>query len=89
MALYQELLRRRVPTEYLDGDVIRHLLPGLGFSRDERDAHVNRVGDWASQLEAQGVDRDLRADLAVSTGARRSAAAVPALRRGVSLDPAS
>jgi adenylylsulfate kinase len=55
LALYEEMLRRDVPTQCLDGDAIRNLFPGLGFSRDERDAHVVRVGDWASRLEDEGV----------------------------------
>jgi 3'(2'), 5'-bisphosphate nucleotidase len=44
---------RRV--EYLDGDVIRDIFPGTGFTRPERDAHIRRVGWMASRLEAHGV----------------------------------
>jgi adenylylsulfate kinase len=54
-ALFQELERRDVAAEYLDGDVIRDLLPGSGFTREERDAHVKRVGFLASRLEHHGV----------------------------------
>ena len=49
-----ELRRRGVPTEYLDGDAIRLISPA-GFSRNERDAHVKRVGFLASRLEHHGV----------------------------------
>jgi adenylylsulfate kinase len=31
------------------------VFPGTGFSREERDAHVRRVGYLASRLEAHGV----------------------------------
>jgi adenylylsulfate kinase len=54
-AVYAALERRRVAVEYLDGDVIRDLLPGSGFTRAERDAHVKRVGYLASRLEHHGV----------------------------------
>lgn len=54
-AVFQELERRNVAAEYLDGDAIRDLLPGSGFTRAERDAHVKRVGFLASRLEHHGV----------------------------------
>lgn len=53
-ALVAELRLRGVRTEYLDGDAVRMLSPA-GFSRDERDAHVKRVGFLASRLEHHGV----------------------------------
>jgi adenylylsulfate kinase len=43
-ALYEELIGRSVAADLLDGDQIRALFPGTGFSRSERDAHVKRVG---------------------------------------------
>jgi len=54
-ALFDELTGRGIPAEYLDGDVIRGLFPGIGFTRPERDAHVKRVGFLASRLEHHGV----------------------------------
>lgn len=41
--------------EYIDGDSIREVFPNTGFSRDERNAHVKRVGYLASRLEHHGV----------------------------------
>lgn len=41
--------------EYLDGDVIRDRFPMTGFTREARDAHVQRVGFMASRLEHHGV----------------------------------
>ena len=41
--------------EYLDGDVVRtHLSKGLGFSKEDRDAHIERVGWVASRLTRHG-----------------------------------
>lgn len=42
--------------EVLDGDELReHLSPGLGFTREDRDAHVRRVGYLARLLSRHGV----------------------------------
>jgi 3'(2'),5'-bisphosphate nucleotidase len=41
--------------EYLDGDAIRDIFPATGFTREERDAHIRRVGFLASRLERHGV----------------------------------
>jgi 3'(2'), 5'-bisphosphate nucleotidase len=43
------------PVEYLDGDVIRGIFPSTGFTREDRDAHIRRVGYMASRLEHHGV----------------------------------
>ena len=53
-AVGRALRERAVPTELLDGDAIRALSP-TGFSRADRDAHVQRVGFLASRLEHHGV----------------------------------
>ena len=53
-AVETELRRREVPTEYFDGDAVRALSP-TGFSREDRDTHVRRVGFLASRLERHGV----------------------------------
>jgi len=53
-AVVRALRARAVPTELLDGDAVRALSP-TGFSRAERDAHVQRVGFLASRLEHHGV----------------------------------
>ena len=43
------------PVELLDGDEIRAVFPNVGFSRPERDAHIQRVGHAAALLEKHGV----------------------------------
>ena len=53
-AVIRALHERAVPTELLDGDAVRALSP-TGFSRADRDAHVQRVGFLASRLEHHGV----------------------------------
>jgi 3'(2'),5'-bisphosphate nucleotidase len=49
------LQARGQAVEYLDGDTIRDIFPSTGFSRDERDQHIKRVGFLASRLERHGV----------------------------------
>jgi adenylylsulfate kinase len=50
-----ELDRRGHVVEYLDGDTVRtHLSKELGFSREDRDTHIERVGWVASRLTRQG-----------------------------------
>lgn len=44
-----------IPVEHLDGDSVRNIFPQTGFSREERDIHVKRVGYLASKLEKNGV----------------------------------
>jgi adenylylsulfate kinase len=46
---------RGAVVEYLDGDTVRtHLSKGLGFSKEDRDTHIERVGWVASRLARQG-----------------------------------
>lgn len=55
-ALAERLRARGRPVEILDGDEIRLFLSaGLGFSRQDRDTHVRRVGFVAQKLAAHGV----------------------------------
>jgi sulfate adenylyltransferase len=43
------------PTTVLDGDVVRtHLSKGLGFSKEDRDANVRRIGFVASEIVRHG-----------------------------------
>jgi len=51
-----ELEARGLLVEQLDGDVVRtHLSYGLGFSREDRDANIERIGWVASRLTRAGV----------------------------------
>jgi adenylylsulfate kinase len=51
----QELLRRGVDVEYIDGDALREVFPKTGFTREEREEHLRRTGYMASRLAAHGV----------------------------------
>jgi adenylylsulfate kinase len=45
-----------VPVEVLDGDVVRaHLSRGLGFSKEDRDENIRRIGYVAGLLTRHGV----------------------------------
>jgi adenylylsulfate kinase len=50
-----ELENRGRLVEYLDGDVVRtHLSKGLGFSKEDRDTNIERIGWVASRLTRHG-----------------------------------
>ena len=50
-----ELEARGKIVEYLDGDTVRtHLSKGLGFSREDRDTNIERIGWVASRLTRHG-----------------------------------
>ena len=52
----QELRERGRLVELLDGDVVRtHLSKGLGFSREDRDTNVLRIGWVCEVLSRNGV----------------------------------
>ncbi|BCX07973.1 adenylyl-sulfate kinase [Fischerella thermalis CCMEE 5198] len=55
-ALEKVLLSQGYKVEVLDGDVVRqNLTKGLGFSKEDRDENVRRVGFVASLLSRNGV----------------------------------
>ena len=50
-----ELERRGLLVDTLDGDVVRmHLSKGLGFSKEDRDTNIARIGWVASRLARAG-----------------------------------
>ena len=53
--VYAELKDRGYKIEHLDGDAVREVFPTTGFSKEERDSHVKRVGYVASLLQKHGV----------------------------------
>ena len=55
LRVFERLTQLGMAVELLDGDTIRDLLPNAGFSPEERDAHVRRVGFLASRLAHHGV----------------------------------
>lgn len=54
-ALAEELNRRRLNVEILDGDEVRtNLSKGLGFSKDDRDTNIRRIGYVCRLLSRNG-----------------------------------
>jgi adenylylsulfate kinase len=53
--LARQLRAQGAKVEELDGDTIREIFPQIGFTRQDREQHVRRVGYLASRLESQGV----------------------------------
>lgn len=54
--LYDRLRARGRKVELLDGDVVRtHLSKGLGFSREDRDTNIRRIGWVCEVLSRNGV----------------------------------
>ncbi len=51
----KELVRRGLEIERLDGDQLRDLFPGIGFTRPEREGHLKRIGHMVALLEKHGV----------------------------------
>jgi adenylyl-sulfate kinase len=55
-AVCRELRARSLPVELLDGDVVRqNLSHGLGFSKQDRDENIRRIGFVAELLSRHGV----------------------------------
>lgn len=55
-AVEQELRDRRHKVEILDGDIVRqNLTKGLGFSKEDRDENIRRIGFVAHLLSRNGV----------------------------------
>lgn len=55
-ALTEGLRRQGRPVEVLDGDVVReNLSKGLGFSKEDRDTNIRRIGFVADLLTRHGV----------------------------------
>jgi len=55
-AVSKELRDRGIPVEVLDGDEVRqNLSKGLGFSREDRDTNIRRIGYVAKLLARNGI----------------------------------
>ena len=51
----REIEERGRQVDYLDGDIVRtHLSKGLGFSKEDRDTNIERIGWVASRLTRYG-----------------------------------
>jgi len=54
-AIYEQLSKNGNKVERLDGDKVRSIFPATGFSKEERNIHIQRVGFLASTLEKNGI----------------------------------
>jgi adenylyl-sulfate kinase len=81
-----ELERRGLLVEKLDGDVVRtHLSQGLGFSKEDRDTNVERIGWVASRLTRHGAAVVVSA-ISPYAEARRKARAMVEAAHGVFIE---
>jgi len=54
--VYEILGNNSIKIERLDGDIVRDYLTNLGFSKEDRDANIKRVGFIAGLLSRNGVN---------------------------------
>jgi len=53
--VYVELEKLDIPLERLDSQDIRDLIPGIGFSREDRNLHMHRVGHLIKTLQKNSI----------------------------------
>lgn len=54
-AVYKELEKLQIPLERIDSKDIRDLIPDIGFSRDQRNQHLKRVGHLIKTLQNNSI----------------------------------
>ncbi len=53
--VYEELEKLDIPIERIDSKDIRELIPNIGFSREERNRHMHRIGNLIRALQNNSV----------------------------------
>ena len=53
--VYKELEKLSIPIERLDSSEIRKVIPNIGFSREERNRHMHRVGHLIKTLQHNSI----------------------------------
>ncbi len=53
--VYSELLKLDIPIERLDSKDIRDLVPNIGFSREDRNRHMKRIGHLIKTLQKNSI----------------------------------
>ncbi|MDX1618929.1 MAG: adenylyl-sulfate kinase, partial [Balneolaceae bacterium] len=53
--VYALLKEKGYEAEHLDGDAVREVFPKTGFSKEERNSHIKKVGFVAGLLQKHGV----------------------------------
>lgn len=54
-AVYAELEKLDIPLERIDSKDIRELIPGVGFTREDRNRHMHRIGHLVKTLQKNSV----------------------------------
>ena len=54
-AVYKRLEKYNIPMERIDSKDIRELLPNIGFSREERNSHIGRIGHLIKTLQKNSI----------------------------------
>ncbi len=53
--VYDELQKLQIPLERIDSKDIRELIPDIGFTRDDRNRHMHRIGNLIKTLQNNSV----------------------------------
>jgi adenylylsulfate kinase len=53
--VYQELKKLDIPLERIDSKDIRELIPDIGFSREDRNRHMHRIGHLIKTLQNNSI----------------------------------
>ena len=53
--VYRELEKLHIPIERLDSKDIRDLIPGIGFTREDRNRHMHRIGFLIQKLQKNSI----------------------------------
>lgn len=54
-AVYKELEKLDIPIERIDSKDIRELIPDIGYSRDDRNRHMHRIGHLIKTLQNNSI----------------------------------
>ncbi len=53
--VYKELEKLDIPIERIDSKDVRELIPNVGFSREERNIHIKRIGHLIQTLQKNSI----------------------------------
>lgn len=53
--VFEELEKLQIPLERIDSKDIRDLIPNIGYSRDDRNRHMHRIGNLISTLQNNSI----------------------------------
>ncbi|MEN8146011.1 MAG: adenylyl-sulfate kinase [Campylobacterota bacterium] len=53
--VYEELEKLDMPTERIDSKDVRELIPDIGFSREDRNRHMHRIGNLIRTLQKNSI----------------------------------